>query len=233
VADGARIAENIADVRRRIAAAAARGGRDPGGVRLVAVTKTVGPAEVAAVLAAGVSEIGENRVRDALSTAAAVRPPEGLRPRWHMVGHLQRNKVRAALELFEVVHSVDSARLLEALAAETARREQRLEVLLEVNVSGEESKYGLPAEAVAGVLERAAGHERLDVTGLMTMAPFVEDPEEVRGVFSRLRELRDELNRRAACPRPLVELSMGMTGDFEVAVEEGATIVRIGTALFR
>jgi hypothetical protein len=196
------------------------------------VTKSVGLAEITAALAAGLTDLGESRVQEAREKSAALQSPSGVRPRWELVGHLQRNKVRAALDLFALLHAVDSLRLVAALAQEAERGARSVELLLEVNVSGEATKYGLRAEEVAEVLAAATRAPGLRVRGLMTMAPLVANPEEARGVFRALRELKDELNRRGAYPEPLTELSMGMTNDFEVAVEEGATVVRLGTALF-
>lgn len=213
-------AERIAEVRGRIARACERSGRRARDVTLVAVTKTHGVEAIVAAYDAGVRDFGENRVQEAEPKIEAMRA-RGLDVTWHLIGHLQTNKARAAARLFDILHSVDSQRLAEAI---NARADHRIPVLIEVNVAGEASKHGVaPVEADA--LAAAVGRmPNLEVVGLMTVAPMVDDPEDVRPVFARLRELRDAMGLR--------ELSMGMTDDFEVAVEEGATIVRVGRAIF-
>ncbi len=240
------IARNIAAVRARIAAAADRVGRDPAAVTLVAVTKTQPPEAVAAALAAGVADFGENRVQEAAEKMPLV---EAAGLRWHLIGHLQRNKARKAAAIFDLIHSLDSVRLAETLdryvevdaPLHTYGTSRRLPVLLQVNIAGEAQKEGFELagglgnrEALPGFWEdvaRILGLQHLDVRGLMTIAPYVADPEQVRPVFRALRELRDELAVRFPAAS-WQELSMGMTGDFEVAVEEGATLVRVGTAIF-
>jgi pyridoxal phosphate enzyme (YggS family) len=219
------IAERAAAVRERIARACARAGRDPASVRLIAVSKTFGPEAVAEALAAGIREFGENRVQEALAKIPAVAELAAQRglpaPTWHLVGHLQTNKARAAAGAFAILHGIDSTRLLQALdraAAAPAR------VLLEVNVAGEPTKFGFAPEDVAGAVALAQTLPHIEVAGLMTVAPRAEDPEAVRPVFRGLAELARQLG--------LPELSMGMTEDFEVAIEEGATMVRIGRAIF-
>jgi len=233
-----RLLANLRDVQDRIAAAAARSGRPATAVRLVAVTKTVSPATIRLLVEAGQRDLGENRPQQLRDRAATLGGPstgsgQGLDVAWHMIGHLQRNKVKYVVPAAAMIHSVDSL----ALAGEIGKRAQaaaaRAVCLLEVNVSGEASKGGAsPAEAPA-LASAAAALAGIDLAGLMTMAPIAEDPETVRPVFAALRELRDRINREAPLPRPLTELSMGMTQDYEVAIEEGATIVRVGTALFR
>lgn len=216
-----RVAGNLSALQDRVRRAAERAGRSQETVTIVAVCKTFPSEAVAAAHAAGVRHFGENRVQEAEEKIPALT---GLAPRptWHMVGHLQTNKVKDAVALFDVIQSVDSVRLGEAIARRAGDR--RVPVLLEVNVAGERSKFGLSPEAVGGVAEALRALPNLDVAGLMTVAPLAEDPEAVRPVFRRLRELRDALSLR--------ELSMGMTDDFEIAIEEGATIVRIGRAIF-
>ncbi|MHC4550897.1 MAG: YggS family pyridoxal phosphate-dependent enzyme [Planctomycetota bacterium] len=216
------IAANLAHIRANIARALRRVGEPDREVTIVAVTKNAPAAVVEAVATAGLRDVGENRVQEALGKAPEVRVPV----RWHLIGHLQRNKVQRAVGLFEVIHSVDSPRLVEALAA-TGRP---MDILLQVNVSAETSKHGVAPSATRALWQLARGSASLRVTGLMTMGPLVADPEAVRPVFRALRELRDDLNRAGDGP-PLRELSMGMSGDYAVAVEEGATLVRIGTAL--
>jgi hypothetical protein len=225
------IAANLKSVRERIAAALERSGRAFDSCRLLAVTKHRSAEEVAALARAGQTDMGENRVQEAdgkIPECAGL----GVDANWHLIGHLQRNKVKKALALFGTIHSVDSVRLLEAIAREAESRGVRPDVFLEVNVSGEESKHGFAPGDVEDACRRAAKLESLRLVGLMTMAPFTDDAETVRPFFKALRELRDDLNTRAVYSGSLTELSMGMSGDFEVAAEEGATWVRVGTALF-
>jgi pyridoxal phosphate enzyme (YggS family) len=220
-----RIAKNLAGVEERLNAACRRAGRARSEVTLVAVTKTVA-AEVAALLPElGVPDLGESRPQELWRKAGAIAGA-----RWHLVGHLQRNKIDRTLPLVERIHSVDSLRLLDALE-EACRREARaLPALLEVNASREANKHGFALEDVAGLAERLAELQHVRIEGLMTMAAYEEDPERTRPTFRALRELRDRL--AAALGRPLPHLSMGMSNDFEIAVEEGATLVRLGTVLF-
>lgn len=225
----AQIAHNVTAVRERIAEAARRSGRGPDEVQLVAVTKYVGPAEVEALLAAGCRDFGESRPQALWDKVAALpaRPA-----RWHFIGHLQRNKVKRTLPHVTLLHAGDSQRLLEAVA-ETAQAEGRTaEVLLEVNISGEEAKHGLAPDEVAPLLPALARLAGVRIRGLMTMSRLGGTEDEAREDFARLRELRERL--LTACPPEisLQELSMGMSGDFEAAIAEGATLVRIGSALF-
>ncbi len=225
------LAANLARVRARIAAAAGRVGRDPGGVRLVVVTKTAPVETIQALLALGVNDLGENRVPDAEGRIGAVGTSGavGAGPIWHLIGHLQRNKARRAVRLFPVIHSADSVKLLADLDRLAREEGRRPEVLLEVNVAGEARKSGLSPEAVPAVAREGAELRAISVVGLMAMAPLAEDPERSRPHFRALRALRDEAARSSGLALP--HLSMGMTQDFEVAVEEGATMVRVGTAI--
>ena len=216
------VAERLSGIRAAIDRARLRSFDPDRDVTIVAVTKGRSAELVEAVASAGVLDIGENRVPEALTKAPAVRAPV----RWHMIGHLQRNKVSRAVGLFTYIHSVDSERLARALGAAG----RPLEVFLQVNVSGEATKDGVRPDAGRGLWQAALQAPNLRPVGLMTMAPLVEDPEEVRPVFRALRELLGELNAAGDGP-PLSALSMGMSNDYEVAVEEGATHVRIGTAL--
>jgi hypothetical protein len=209
----------------RIDAACARAGRDPADVRLVAVSKTFPPEAIDEALRAGVSILGENRVQEALAKAPLCGAAE-----WHMIGRLQSNKVRNALALFSAIHSVDSVRLLEDIARIQEETGDRPELLLEVNVAGESSKIGFTPKTARDAVRMAASLGGLRLTGLMTVPPWVPDPEMSRVHFRALRELRDSLQSEFGIFLP--NLSMGMSADFEVAVEEGATFVRIGTALF-
>lgn len=236
------IAHNIAAVRERIAAAAGRAGRSPDEITLIAVTKTHSARWIDMALAAGVTDCGENRVQEAEEKVELLRDAQ---VRWHLIGHLQRNKAKRAAALFDMIHSLDSVKLAEALnrhvEEESLLGQRRLPVLLQVNVSGEATKEGF--DLVGGVTNQAAltsfveaarqivALPQLEVQGLMTVAPYADDPEAARPVFRALRELRDELARQI--PESLWQhLSMGMTGDFEVAIEEGATLVRVGRAIF-
>jgi pyridoxal phosphate enzyme (YggS family) len=213
------IAARLANIRADIDRALRRAGDPDRDVTIVGVTKNAPAPVVEAAAAAGVTDVGENRVQEALRKAGAVRAAV----RWHLIGHLQRNKARRAVELFTVIHSVDSSRLIEALAA----TERPLKVFLQVNVTGEATKQGAAPDEVSGLLRQALQAPALHVTGLMAMAALGRDP---RPAFRALRELRDDLNRAGDGP-PLPHLSMGMSDDYIVAVEEGATHVRIGTAL--
>jgi pyridoxal phosphate enzyme (YggS family) len=225
------LSEALADIRRRIDQAARRAGRDPADVSLMAVTKTVAAERVAEALQAGVSFIGENRVQEAAQKFAAV---EALVPgvRWerHLIGHLQTNKARKAAGLFDAVQSVDSDRLAELLNDEARRLGRPLRVLAEVKISDEPTKHGLAPVDLAGFLDRLADKPFLRWEGLMTVAPYFDRPEKARPYFRRLHELFKQHRGHFATPRPI--LSMGMSQDFDVAVEEGATLVRVGTALF-
>ena len=226
----AQIAENLAEVRGRIAEAAVRSGRGAEDVSLVAVTKYVSVVEVRALVEAGCSLLGENRPQELWQKAEALRE---LPVRWHLVGHLQRNKVRRTLPLVEMVESADSPRLVAAIDRIAGELSRRVPLLLEVNVSGEPAKHGLDPAALEACLEELAGYGNAEVRGLMCMAGLEGGPEAARRDFARLRQLRDRLRERRPEAIALEELSMGMSGDYEAAIEEGATIVRIGSALFR
>lgn len=226
------IAANIHDVRERIAAAARRAGRNPEEVALMAVTKTFPPELIRQAYEAGQRVFGENRVQEFAGKFDALRDLSGAE--WHMIGHLQSNKARKAAEIFAAVDSVDSLALTEKLnaAAETAGK--RMAVLVEVNIGGEAAKCGLAPDSpeLERLLASAANLAALEFRGLMTVPPFTEDPQQARPYFRRLRQLRDQI---AARRLPLVTmdvLSMGMSHDFEVAIEEGSTCVRLGTAIF-
>jgi hypothetical protein len=214
------LGQRIREIQARIEQAARRAGREPLDVTLVAVTKKVPPEVVDEAVGEGLTLFGESKVQEAKAKIPAVSG----RACWHMIGHLQSNKARDAVALFDLIHSVDSVHLAGELNKWADRAGKTQRILLEVNVAGEKSKFGLKPSEVAGALEQIAGMPRLQVDGLMTMAPYIEDLAEVRPYFRQLRELRDGLS--------LKELSMGMTHDFEVAIEEGATMVRVGTAIF-
>ncbi|MGA1540034.1 MAG: YggS family pyridoxal phosphate-dependent enzyme [Chthoniobacterales bacterium] len=220
------IANHLAAVREQIASAAAHAGRDPATVRLVAVSKTHPAEAIAAAAATGQRVFGESRVQEARDKIPAC--PPGLD--WHFIGHLQKNKVRQALPLFAFFHSIDSAPLAQAIDRIAGETGKSVEGLLEVNISGEETKHGFSPEQLRSEFAALARLPHLRIRGLMTMAPYSDNPEDARPVFRALRELRDEL--RAAHNDPLPELSMGMSGDFVPAIEEGATLVRIGSSIF-
>jgi pyridoxal phosphate enzyme (YggS family) len=220
----------LRQVRSRIEAAAARSDRNAGAVKLVAVSKTHAAELVRQAIAAGVIEFGENRVQEAESKIAEVGRD---RARWHLIGHLQSNKARRAVQLFDVIHSLDSvalARRLERACEEEDRQE--LPVLVQVDLGQEATKSGVTEQELPPIVEAIKRSRHLKLTGLMTLPPFFEDTEKVRPFFGRLRELRNELRSRGEFSDDGGDLSMGMTHDFEVAIEEGATIVRVGTAIF-
>ena len=211
------ISENLDLVRRQIAYHAERADRDPETIKLVAVSKTIPVAGIQAAMSYGQQQFGENRIQDAVLKIAALRETSA---QFHMVGHLQTNKAKLALT-FDMIESVDSVRIAEALSRHAV---SPMEILLEVNVSGEKSKFGIPSEKLLSIAEKVRMFPNLNLMGLMTVAPLVPDPEEVRPVFRSLRTLGDTCG--------LDILSMGMTNDFGIAIEEGATIIRIGRAIF-
>ena len=219
-------AENLAAIHERIHVACGRAGRDPAAVQLVAVSKGHPPERVNEAVALGVTLFGENRVQE----AKAKIPSCSGRARWHLIGHLQTNKARDAVELFEMIESVDSLRLAEEINRRAEQAAKTVPVLLEVNVAGEATKFGYQPDQLLAELDALNKLPRLGLRGLMTIAPWTPEPEKVRSVFRRLRELKEQCGQRLGTPMP--QLSMGMSGDFEVAIEEGATLVRIGTALF-
>src|SRR2546427_6362272 len=220
------LAANIESVRQRIGTACLRARRDPASVTLVAVTKSQPPEVVSEAAQRGLTIFGENRIQE----ARAKIPLCPSRLRWHLIGHLQTNKCRDAVELFDMIQSIDSLHLAEELDKRAEQAAKRVPILLEVNIAGEASKFGYQPEKLRGELEQLNALARLEIHGLMTVPPWTADPEKVRPMFRQLRELKDECEQRLGAPLP--HLSMGMTGDFEVAIEEGATMVRIGTALF-
>jgi len=233
--DEAALAARLAALRARIDAAARRAGRDPAAVRIVGASKRQSAAKVAAAARAGLRDFGENYVQEAAAKIASVREilgeEDAARLTWHGIGHLQRNKAREAVAAFACVHTLDSERLAAELERHAAVTGRVLPVLVQVNVSGEASKSGVGEAALPALLAALAAHAHLRVVGLMAMPAPAEDPEAARPAFARLRALRDALRGKPG-GAALAELSMGMSHDFEVAVEEGATWVRIGTDLF-
>jgi pyridoxal phosphate enzyme (YggS family) len=222
------IAENINTIKQRIVFAAVKCGRDPDSIKLLAVTKTIPPEYIIKAIDAGITMLGENYVQEAKDKIATI----GSRAGWHMIGYLQTNKAKYAVILFDYVHSVDRFELAQELDKRAGLINRKLNVLLEVNVSGEESKSGIATDAVPTLIRQISGLKNLAVRGLMTMAPYSHNPENARPYFSALRNLRDNISRQQIPGIRMEELSMGMTDDFEVAIEEGATIVRIGRAIF-
>jgi pyridoxal phosphate enzyme (YggS family) len=216
----AEISANTRRVQARIAAACERVARPSDAVTLIAVSKTRSVPDIEAAHLGGVRDFGENRVQEALPKIDALRE-HATDATWHLIGNLQRNKVGAAISRFDILHTVDSERLAEAISG---RAEAPIRVLIEVNVAGEASKHGVAPEDVSALAGRMARMPNIELLGLMTVAPRADDPEDIRPVFRKLREIRDGLGLR--------ELSMGMTDDFEVAIEEGATMVRVGRAIF-
>jgi len=223
------IAANLADIRSRLARACERAGRTPSSVRLVAVSKTHPVDCVRAAFAAGQTLFGENRVQEALEKIAL---STDIPIEWHLVGHLQSNKARKAAGAFACIHSIDGADLLRRLDDAAAEGGHSPELFVQVDLAGEPTKHGATAEALLSIFEAAGACAAARVTGLMVLPPFTPDPEDARPYFRRLRGVRDELAGRGVAPSMLRELSMGMSHDFEVAIEEGATLVRVGTAIF-
>ncbi|MFC1600904.1 YggS family pyridoxal phosphate-dependent enzyme [Candidatus Sumerlaeota bacterium] len=222
----ANIAQNLAGIHQQMAAALERAGRAPDEARLVAVTKHRSIPATLDVIAAGESILGENRIQEARDKIPQIDQDVS----WHFIGHLQSNKARIAAQLFDMIQSVDSERLAAALEREAARLDKRLELLVQLNIAGEQQKHGLASARVGELLRAVNDMPHLEACGLMTMAPYSDDPEQSRPIFRDLRQLRDDL--RAAGHGELDKLSMGMTQDFGVAIEEGATLVRIGTAIY-
>ena len=224
--------ENIEAIRQRIESAARRAGRRPEEIALMAVTKTHPPERVREAHAAGLRQFGENRVQEFAGKAAALADLAGAE--WHMIGHLQTNKAGKTAELFSAVDSIDSLKLAEKLDAAARALNKRLSVLIEINVGGEAAKSGVSPDSreLEGLLLAAPRFEALEFRGLMTVPPFTDDPDEARPYFRKLRELRDAFAARKLPTVSMAWLSMGMSHDFEVAIEEGSTCVRVGTAIF-
>jgi PLP dependent protein len=223
----------LEEINRRIEAACERAGRRPSEITLVAVSKTVPAARIREAIEAGVRTLGESRVQEAaakiteLSALSAERKVQ-----WHLIGHLQSNKARRAVELFDAVHSVDDLKLAERLERLAAESGERLPIFIEVNLGGEEAKTGVSPDEVLPLCEQIGKLPSLELKGLMAVPPFSDNPEDARPFFRRLRNLRDEARQAGAVGGSFNDLSMGMSDDFEVAIEEGATFVRIGSALF-
>ena len=220
------LADNLNSIQQRIASACDRAGREPGSVTLLAVTKAQPPEIIDEAARIGLTLFGENKMQE----AKAKMPLCSGRLRWHFIGHLQTNKCRDAVEWFEMIQSVDSLRVAEEIHRRAEQAGKRMPILLEVNLAGEASKFGYRPEQLLAELPKLNALNRLEIHGLMTVPPWTPEAETVRPVFRRMRELKAQCEQ--ALGAPLLHLSMGMSGDFEVAIEEGATMVRIGTALF-
>jgi hypothetical protein len=227
------IAGRLEQINERTARACARAGRSTDEITLVAVSKTIAPDRIRVAIEAGVRTLGENRVQEAALKIPALKSvTESVQAEWHLIGHLQSNKARRAVELFDVVQSVDSLELGERLNRVAAEMNKQLPVFVQVNIGSEQSKSGLPADEVLPVCEQLSSLASLELRGLMTVPPFPDNPEEVRPFFRQLRQLRDEAQRAGVVGERFRDLSMGMSHDFEIAIEEGATLIRIGTAIF-
>ena len=220
--------ENLENVEQKIQAACERSGRDRSEVTLIAVSKTKPAEMVQEAYDLGIRLFGENKVQEIIQKKPVL--PEDIR--WHMIGHLQRNKVHQVMGKAVLIHSVDSLRLAEQIEADAAKKDMTADILLEVNVAKEESKYGFLPEELDDFVEKASDFSHIQFMGLMTSAPFVDNPEENRPIFAELRKLSVDIARKNAHNMSMSILSMGMTNDYEVAIEEGATMVRVGTAIF-
>lgn len=238
-----KFADNLKRVRDRIEEACARAGRRPEDIRLIAVTKTVEIDVIRTVIEAGVVELGESRVQNLIKRAGMIyehlsrrRQLEGgeapINPHWHMVGHLQRNKVKQLLPWVHTIHSLDSLRLAEEISNEAAKINRTIPALIEINVSNEKSKFGIAVGAAGHFAKYIASLPNIQIVGLMGMAPFADDPQQARPYFSRLREVFEDMVSEGEVGPEFRDLSMGMSNDFEIAIEEGATMVRVGSALF-
>ena len=223
------IAERLAQIHQRIIEGAKRSGRDPAQITLVAVSKTVDPATVQIAADAEVRDLGENRVQEALGKAQQVEA-DGLK--WHLIGHLQSNKARQAVSTFDFIHTIDTVDLAQRLDRIAGEEGKRPVVLVQVDLAHEPTKDGADEADLPKIVEALGSAKNLDFRGLMTIPPFFDEPEQSRGYFRRLREILETLNRGLAAERLLTELSMGMSNDFEVAIEEGSTMIRVGTAIF-
>lgn len=222
------ISDNLDEVRRRMEAAAIRSGRNPEEITLIAVSKTKPIGDLKTAYEAGARSFGENKVQEIVQKYPDM-PEDAC---FHMIGHLQRNKVRQVLPYVKLIHSVDSLRLAEQIEMEAEKEGILVDVLLEVNVAGEESKFGLAPEEVEDMVRQISSMRHVHICGLMTIAPFTEDPEENRPYFRKLYQLSVDIGKKNIDNVSMRVLSMGMTGDYEVAVEEGATMIRVGTGIF-
>lgn len=222
------IRENVQFARNKIAEACRRRGRKSEEIELVAITKTVDVEQINEAIEAGIRVVGENRVQEAWRKFQEV----GEKAHWHMVGHLQTNKVKRVLQFADMIHSVDSVYLAREIQTQAKKLDRTIEILIQVNTSGEESKFGLEPEATIGAIEEVSTLPNLKIKGLMTIGAFLPNPEDVRPCFKLLHDLKDRVNERGITSVEIGTLSMGMTNDYEIAIEEGSTMVRVGTAIF-
>jgi PLP dependent protein len=222
------IAGNLKRITDRISAAAKRSGRDPSSIKLVVVTKTVDAERIQAAVSAGATILGENRVQEAKEKIEKL----GRIARWHLIGRLQTNKAKYAVKLFDLIHSVESLELAKELDKQAAKIGKKQDVLIEVNIAGEANKAGVAKQGALALIQEAAKLKNISIKGFMTIPPFLDDHEAVRPYFRMLRELAASIAKENIAGMSLQELSMGMSGDFETAIEEGATLVRVGTAIF-
>jgi len=222
------IRENVQFVRNKIAEACRRSGRESEEIELVAITKTVDVEQINEAIEAGLRVVGENRVQEAWRKYQEV----GGKAHWHMVGHLQTNKVKRVLQFADMIHSVDSVHLAREIQTQAEKLERTIEILIQVNTSGEESKFGLEPEATIGAIEEVSTLPNLKIKGLMTIGAFLPNPEDVRPCFKLLNDLKGRVNEHKIAGVEIGTLSMGMTNDYEIAIEEGSTMVRVGTAIF-
>ncbi len=222
------IRENVQFARNKIAEACRRSGRKSEEIELVAITKTVDVEQINEAIEAGIRVVGENRVQEAWRKFQEV----GEKAHWHMVGHLQTNKVKRVLQFADMIHSVDSVYLAREIQTQAKKLDRTIEILIQVNTSGEESKFGLEPEATIGAIEEVSTLPNLKIKGLMTIGAFLPNPEDVRPCFKLLNDLKERVNERGITSVEIGTLSMGMTNDYEIAIEEGSTMVRVGTAIF-
>lgn len=222
------VADNIIKIKQRIEKACQKVGRSPEEITLVAVTKTVGSDTIQHALSSGIQHIGENRVQDAGQKFGQISD----KATWHLIGHLQTNKVKKALQIFDVIHSVDSLHLAEEINKRALQMQREIRCLIEVKTSEEATKFGVAPEGTVKLIQQIAQFPGIQIQGLMTIGAFLPDPEQVRPCFQTLRELRDEVEKAGIERAAMQYLSMGMTNDFEVAIEEGANIIRVGRAIF-
>lgn len=222
------IEQNIAQVRQNIKQAAEKAGRNPDDILLLAVSKTKPVEQIKEAVACGCTALGENKVQEIMDKYE----PMGEGVHWHLIGHLQTNKVKYIIDKVDCIHSVESIRLAEEIEKRAAAKDKVMDILVEVNIAQEESKFGIAVDAVESFLQELSNFPHIRVRGLMTVAPFVENPEENRGYFRKMRELLVDINAKKIHNINMDVLSMGMTGDYMVAIEEGATIVRVGTGIF-
>lgn len=223
------VKDNLKEVNKKIAAACKKSGRDPQDVTLVCVTKGVDPYRMSEVFIHGIKDIGENRVQEALKKKVEVLPGA----KWHMVGHLQTNKVKDAIQAFDLIHSVDSLELAQKIDKEAAKINKSVNVLVQVNISGEEQKYGIRPDTVSAFLRDVSVLSNVKILGLMTITPLSDDPEQVRPYLRTLREISETIKNENIPNIEMRYLSMGMSQDYEVAIQEGANMLRIGTAIFK